>query len=209
MSETSDEFEFISKSGLKHRGWTDGSIKKFLGSHDKTAKNPHFSSAAPMLLYSRRRALDIMESDEWQAWYQKSLARRQAQSETQKAIADSKRQALIDKALLELKITIPAHYKTKTQLFKAGIKSWYENKLWHNELRDRSDPLDMPTLPTLKEAPKEHVSRWTSNMLRHEYSNYDAIVWGLSGQIGHTHAYTAVRDAVDGFFENWLNSLPR
>lgn len=45
----------VSVAGLKSRGWTDSLIKTFLGEPDKLARNPHYSSSAPMRLYLLER----------------------------------------------------------------------------------------------------------------------------------------------------------
>lgn len=47
-----DLVKYITKSTLKTRGWTDSLIKHFLPKPHKNKKNPHYSCAAPMCLYS-------------------------------------------------------------------------------------------------------------------------------------------------------------
>ena len=57
----------ISISGLKSRGWTDKTIREFLGMADWTTNNPHYKNAAPMLLYDIHR----VEQAEQDPWFQK------------------------------------------------------------------------------------------------------------------------------------------
>ena len=47
--------ECLSAPELRERGWTESLIKRFLKDPDKLVKNPHYSSAAPMRLYLKRR----------------------------------------------------------------------------------------------------------------------------------------------------------
>ena len=57
----------ISISGLKSRGWTDKTVREFLGMADWTTDNPHYKNAAPMLLYDTHR----VEQAEQDPWFQK------------------------------------------------------------------------------------------------------------------------------------------
>ena len=57
----------ISISGLKSRGWTDKTVREFLGMADWTTDNPHYKNAAPMLLYDTHR----VEQAEQDPWYQR------------------------------------------------------------------------------------------------------------------------------------------
>ena len=54
----------ISISGLKSRGWTDKTVREFLGMADWTTNNPHYKNAAPMLLYDTHR-VEQAEQDPW------------------------------------------------------------------------------------------------------------------------------------------------
>ena len=49
---TGQERPFLTKAGLKQRGWTDLSIKKFLGEPDRKKPNPYYKQAADMCLYA-------------------------------------------------------------------------------------------------------------------------------------------------------------
>ena len=54
----------ISISGLKSRGWTDKTVREFLGMADWTTDNPHYKNAAPTLLYDVHR-VEQAEQDPW------------------------------------------------------------------------------------------------------------------------------------------------
>jgi hypothetical protein len=60
-----DKPQYISKAGLKGRGWTDTGITKFLGPCDKTAANPHYRKAAPMHLFLVDRVMAAEQTDEY------------------------------------------------------------------------------------------------------------------------------------------------
>ncbi|MHB8148029.1 MAG: hypothetical protein ACYDGM_12320 [Vulcanimicrobiaceae bacterium] len=57
----------VSVATLKLRGWTQALISRFLGEADATAKNPHYSSAAPARLYLVGRVEDAEALPEWLA----------------------------------------------------------------------------------------------------------------------------------------------
>ncbi len=57
----------ITISGLKSGGWTDKTVREFLGMADWMTNNPHYKSAAPMLLYDTHR----VEQAEQDPWFQK------------------------------------------------------------------------------------------------------------------------------------------
>ena len=54
---------YVSKAGLKARGWTDSLINQFLPKCDREARNPHYACAAKMKLYSLSKVESIEASD--------------------------------------------------------------------------------------------------------------------------------------------------
>ena len=56
--------------------WTDTLIKKFAGEPDMYKKNPVYSSADPMALYSKERIMEIEKKPEFVAEMKKSYKRR-------------------------------------------------------------------------------------------------------------------------------------
>ena len=55
--------DYVSKAGLKARGWTDSLINQFLPECDREARNPHYACAAKMKLYSLSKVESIEASD--------------------------------------------------------------------------------------------------------------------------------------------------
>ena len=94
--------EYITPAGLKgKRGWTDPQIRNLLGEPDKTAKNPHYSTAAPMRLYLIKK----VESAE-------------ASRQFTRNVPDAKRKSAAAKAV-----------KTKTYnlaRWAENVKIWYD-----------------------------------------------------------------------------------
>ena len=75
----------ISISGLKSRGWTDKTVREFLGMADWTTDNPHYKNAAPMLLYDTHR----VEQAEQDPWFQR---RKRGGKNSRRPIPDGRRQ---------------------------------------------------------------------------------------------------------------------
>ena len=72
-----ESFEYFTKSMLKEQWlWTDTLIKKFAGEPDMYKKNPVYSSADPMALYSKERIMEIEKNPEFVAEMKKSYKRR-------------------------------------------------------------------------------------------------------------------------------------
>lgn len=65
---------YISKSGLKYRGWTDKAISMFLPTYDKELPNPHYSKSYPMKLYLVTRVDDIENTYEYKRFTEKIRA---------------------------------------------------------------------------------------------------------------------------------------
>jgi len=103
---TKEPGEYISISGLKYEGWTEGAIATFLGEPDKIAKNPHYKSASPMKLYIRDKVTNIQQTEEWKQWFDGAKEKRKKASERQKIQMDKRRKELVD-YINELEIEIP------------------------------------------------------------------------------------------------------
>jgi hypothetical protein len=190
----------VNISELKQRGWTDSAIRKFLGEPDKLKPNPHYKKAPPMRLYDSDRVEQTEESEEWKEWYQKSLDRREKQSQAMQESAQKKRQELIEKA----KAMLEYHFPEKKPTPQAVISHWWENRQNHELSRDRFDAFFALSIPAQEDLDAETLNRWAQNMLRHEYTNYDEICLFLGGEIGKEEAYNALRGTVDKAIDEYL-----
>lgn len=68
---------YITQSTLITMGWTKTMIAKFMP-EPKLVPNPHYKKAAPMRLYDREEAIDIMDTDEFIAELEKANRRKQS-----------------------------------------------------------------------------------------------------------------------------------
>ena len=109
--------EYINKSMLKQRGWTESMIKKILGNEDASKDNPMYKSAPPMKLYLMKRVIDAEATDE----FIKRKIKAESRSKTMKNIAENKRQELLDK--IE-KMTFKIRVIAEKQLLNNAIKSY-------------------------------------------------------------------------------------
>ena len=199
-----EDREFISKGTIKKElGWTDGSIKNFLGEPDKLASNPNYRSGPPMQLYLQSRVRAAMETEEWKGWYTKTLARRQKQSERSKAIAEKKREQAIAQSLKQLKVKFPK-VKSESEAYRLARQYWAEHK--------EALALSRGEFPDFVEVPGSDVDidtqyRWLNNWIRHELSNYEAILESLSGQIGINASHDELQGEIEKRTDQWMSQL--
>jgi hypothetical protein len=97
----------LSVPELRERGWTESLIKRFLKDPDKLVKNPHYSSAAPMRLYLKRR----VEKAEGKQTFAEAKAiaakRSQAGKVASKSADITKREKLLER-VRTLQVTVDA-----------------------------------------------------------------------------------------------------
>ncbi|MFF3787174.1 hypothetical protein [Streptomyces sp. NPDC001933] len=108
---------WVSVPILRTRGWTDTAIRNFLPDPEKTRANPHFSTAgAPQRLWSPGTVGRAEATPKWQAWLEKSLARRKTTlaalaypSDDEEFLATLQRvQDAVDAAIGEQQPALPA-----------------------------------------------------------------------------------------------------
>ncbi|PZV14715.1 MAG: hypothetical protein DCF20_12075 [Pseudanabaena sp.] len=107
MAVASTETEYISSKELKElHGFTDPTIKKFLGECDITQSNPKSKSAAPIKLYSIERVNAVLADQAFIAWQSK----KQASTSKQK-------QAAVNIALVPKPDSIDTRQATQIEAF--------------------------------------------------------------------------------------------
>lgn len=84
--------EYISKVGLKGRGWTEAMVSRFLPECDREVRNPHYACSGKMKLYSISRVQDIEASEEFSNAVGEANRRRERMIQAKK----EKRQAFQD-----------------------------------------------------------------------------------------------------------------
>jgi len=166
--------EYIYKSTVKQRGWTDGAIKEWLGEPDKTVKNPNYKSGPPSSLYLLSRVVAVEESQEFKDWLAKHSTRREALSMSAKTVAQSRRASLL--ADIESRFT---------EQVKATLSGYSDYRVLVREALShrcavaterairKGDFEYIPALPDLETTDSETVQRWVANYVRHGLSTYE------------------------------------
>ncbi|WP_406299391.1 hypothetical protein OG948_29660 [Embleya sp. NBC_00888] len=73
--------EYVTRSVVQGRGWTQGAIARFLAEPDGTVANMRYRGSPPTRLYAMARVRAIEGTREWQEWYFASRRRRAATAE--------------------------------------------------------------------------------------------------------------------------------
>ena len=176
--------EFCSKSGLKHRGWTDVAIERFLGTHDKEAENPHYKSAPPMKLYKLIRVESIEASQDYLCFKTKSKSRCES---SQKALTTKRHNLLRKVAKMEIFI----QRKHIEEIFEDAVESY--NNFKSNMACERED---FDYVPASINSDRSFLHRITVNFLRHRCSPYETILDRISGKVGKQEAYALLNERI-------------
>ena len=167
--------EYITKTGLKGKGWTDSLIKRFLPKSDKTECNPHYKCRRPMHLYLVKRVARVEKTPAFLAAREVAENRRAAA----KSGTATKRQAT-EAYLQSLEIAVP----------ELDDEELVERALSYNSLnweRGRyATPSDAPNF----------LDRICVNFLRHEMTGYEEHLEDVHGRVGAKDAYLAIKEKV-------------
>lgn len=173
--------EYLNKTQIKDRGWTETAIKRFLGKPDRTCKNPHGRHRIKHYLIDRIE--EVEATPEFQAWQEKYLQQRTMRREAARKAAQSRRQ----NTLAKVKAWSPdVPYFKKRKLTRLAVDH-YNYSEWP---RRRSDHL-----ASVNDDPS-FLARIMVNFLRHEATSYDAVVDRLSGRAGRSEAYRVAKQRV-------------
>lgn len=171
-----DQDEYLTKAGLKARGWTEKAIATFLGPCDREAKNPVFRSAAPAKLYRTSRVEAAEQSAAYQAFVAGNAGRRGG---ARKAVATKRDRLLQELATWQI-VLRPKPYET---VVDAAIRAY--NRFHEDLYYDRGHEYE----PASRDSSPEFLQRITVNHLRHNLSNYEARLDALFGRVGKQEAY--------------------
>ena len=176
-----EEIQYINKSLLKQRGWTESMIKTFLGEPDAEKDNPIYKSAAPMKLYDMKRVL-AAESNEG---FKERKIRAANRSKTMKDVADLKKQELLE----------------QIELMTFKIKVISEENLINNAIRSYNDFHEMISMErnyssfdyATPESDKAFLERIEVNYIRHKLTKYDTALETMAGRIGVHEAVVKIK----------------
>lgn len=178
-----EEVKFITKAGLKVRGWTDLLIRTFLPEPHETADNPKYRCASPMCLYKVLVVEQIESSDEFKA---KSIKVEKRKQGARKAVET--KLAKLHKHLDTLKFKV--NKLSEEKLLKRAIHHYNEMQ---NERAyagfNHSDSID-------KSSDKEFLNRVQVNYLRHCMTSYEDKLNEISGCVGFGDGYFIIREKI-------------
>lgn len=188
----------ITKSTLKQRGWTEGTIAKYLGTPDATVKNPVYKSAALMQLYSLIR----VETIETNPIVQTSLKKIAVQKNTrsigaQKAVATKTAKLLTSVDLINIEIP----------LFKIGTLVGYAVQHYNNLWSDRSNGQSDKHASTKDES--EFLVRIVTNYLRHDATDYELELDAIAGKVGNKEVYCELKSKINNEIDRVYPNLER
>jgi hypothetical protein len=171
------EVEYIPKSILRERGWTEKAISTFYPKCEKEVPNPRFpKKAAPMKLYSLEKVEIVEQSSEFKEFQQGSSARKNA---ARKAVETKKKNLLAEVATWKIEVKeVPLDIVRKEAI--KSYNGWnYENEKY----------------ASLKDDP-QFLDRITVNYLRHELSNYDERLKDLFKKVGKQEGYRITKKKI-------------
>lgn len=158
-------------SDLRKRGWTVALIRRFLGTPDRTAKNPVYRSKPPMRLYAPERVIAIEGTDEFKRELAKVPERRK---HAQKSVATKR--AKMQKFLDDLVVPLPT--LSQEQLKKAAIKHYNARGFGLSASRTET------WRPASEDSDPDFLDRICVNYLRHVCSRYESDLTRIAGKTG-------------------------
>lgn len=176
--------EYVTKTALKKKGWTDKGINLFLKTHDKEAKNPVYRSASPMKLYSTKKVEKIEQGKDFQEFQSKNVLKK----EGSKNAVETKRQNVL-KEIAAWKIQL--EHRGMESIKRSAIYSYNQFK---REKAEEFDNFDF--IPANSKSDPLFLNRIIVNYLRHVLSNYDDKLEELFGRVGKSEAYRLVNTKI-------------
>lgn len=172
MENKNKKIEYISKTSLLKRGWTEKSITELLP-EPQLVENPHYKSAAKMKLWD----LKIVEKKEKTKKFKEYAKKKAKRSQVMKKVASKKRKEIIEEAKkFDINVERISMFELKYKTLEAK-KNWYD----FTEQYDRAS--------SVFGADKETIKRWEINYIRHNLTNYDLELEKLYRKVGKADAY--------------------
>jgi len=182
---------FIVKSTVKSRGWTDSAINRFLGEPDKERPNPYSKKMPSMKLFSEDRVIEAEKTPEFEKWSKQYEARKNRGKEQAKLNQES-----FLEAVREHDLTIPAmpddvltrlavdHFNERLEYRVFRAESEYES--WGRDREDMDPDFEFEwpdDRPAAVDSELEFLARIKVNYLRHQETVYDEIIGGIAGKL--------------------------
>jgi len=179
------ELKLIAMSTVKGRGWTNGLIKKFYPICYKTVPNPKYKRASPMKLYCLARIKKIEKSVKFIKEMELTKKRKESSKKSIQTKIENLRKYL---DLLQVD-NIPV--VKKNELIKLSCENY-------NNFRERLDPAN-------SKSDWSFLQRICVNYLRHCMSEYEELLYEMSGKTGFQEGYDVVNKKI---FEKISDAYP-
>lgn len=186
-----DRASFLTKSEVKRkRSWTDAHIKRFMPAPDKTKRNPHYSGAARVCLYSVARVNEIEATSDFKKAMNLTAKRRHAMKT---AIDNNERKP--SPAMIERQETLEWAYNLKCpQLPPISEEQLRKRAIKHYNYRNRFI-LGSDALATENDS-AEFLARITVNYVRHQMTWYDTKLLSCEYRVGGKNASIILRSTI-------------
>ncbi len=203
--------DYLNKSMLKERGWTEGLIKKKLP-EPKIGRNPLYRSQ-PVYLYRLDDVLVGEESEEFKKM-QETRAKRCESAEKAVLTRYKRTSNWLERNIEALEIEVLSDDELTSYVFARQV-AVYEYKLdekwdWDFEAEMMSvfiinveEYEENPTTPTFVD--EETLQRWKVNFIRHELTNYDYLIRNLKGK---PDKYNLVLKLKEALFKKIAEAYP-
>jgi len=185
---TKEKVKRICKSTLKGMGWTDSLIAKHLP-ESKLVRNPYYSCAPQMQLWEEDVVLAIMQTEEFNKDFDKSLKRRKLTRDDfiVKEKTEEEKKAETERWLTYL-IESEKRRKEKERILTTAVdsimKKFYvvyldEKTLWLKTWEDRREYYNSMLKMMPYNISAETENRWKVNYIRHNLTNYEDLLYDL------------------------------
>ena len=203
---------YITQSSLIAMGWTKSMISKFM-LEPKLVPNPHYKNAAPMKLYDREEALDMMDTDEFAAELEKANKRKKSakcavatktENFTQKMAEIGKSinvTVISDDELVEIVLKLKEediYKKIKNHMDYLDRHCYdYNGYNSYEEYNEDYEQTEWQLQEFIFHRPNDNtLHRWCVNYIRHRLTSYNTELVGMNGKIGKDIAYNYFKKAV-------------
>lgn len=193
--------EYISKTTLKSRGWTETAITIFLHEADKECPNPHYKKAAPTKLYLAKKVEDMEKREEFQE-YMRLIEKRK---ESSKKAVETKRQRVID-WVNGIDIVVPDY--SEEELINLACNHYnrrvadrreraYEWAIRHYDPYDLDIDYEPDFSLATPNSGKQFLARITTNYLRHQCTMYEDKLRELFGKVGKEKGHDLLKERIN------------
>ncbi|QGV77821.1 hypothetical protein [Streptomyces ficellus] len=176
---------YVTFTGLRERGWTDGMVRELLGEPDVQGRDPRRWSVAPVRLFLLARVEAVERTPEFAA----CSAAAGRGGAAARAGAERRRQAVLA-ALRAEPIRVPR--LPRAELERRAVR--------HRRLVSGEPPGGGggPGPGAVRPGSPGALAAWQVDYLRHVLSRYDALLDGLFGATGRAEAERLLRERVYG-----------